>query len=121
MIDKVAGASQTQSFTNSRVEASRFNPESATDIQVLERQEEESQQEPVTKEKLQNAIHGMNELLSASSTHVKFEFHEDLKEYYVTIVDNQSNEVIKEIPNKKVLDMFAAMTEFVGLMVDKKA
>jgi flagellar protein FlaG len=28
--------------------------------------------------------------------------------------------VVKEIPSKKVLDMYAAMTEFVGLMVDKK-
>ena len=62
----------------------------------------------------------MNEFLSASNTHLKFEFHDELKEYYVTIVDNHSQEVVRGIPAKKMLDMFATMTEFVGLMVDKK-
>ena len=43
-----------------------------------------------------------------------------LKEYYVTIVDDRTQEIVKEIPAKKMLDMHAAMTEFVGLLVDKK-
>jgi flagellar protein FlaG len=58
--------------------------------------------------------------LHASNTHLKFEFHDKLQEYYVTIVDEQTKEVVREIPAKKILDMYAAMTEFVGLMVDKK-
>jgi flagellar protein FlaG len=94
--------------------------EEVKQLQVQERQQEEIIKEPVTKEKVEDVVRGMNEFLSASNTHLKFEFHEKLQEYYVTIVDDRSKEVIKEIPSKKVLDMFAAMTEFVGLMVDKK-
>jgi flagellar protein FlaG len=77
-------------------------------------------QEPHTKEKLENAVKGMNDFLSASNSHLKFQYHEKLKEYYVTIVDGKTNEVVKEIPSKKLLDVFAAMNEYIGLMVDKK-
>ncbi|PLR73720.1 flagellar protein FlaG [Bacillus sp. UMB0728] len=74
----------------------------------------------VKKEKLDDIIDGMNEFLQPSNTSLKFELHEKLNEYYVTIVDDITHEVVKEIPSKKMLDMYAAMTEFVGLMVDKK-
>jgi flagellar protein FlaG len=77
-------------------------------------------QDPHTKEKLEKAVKGMNDFLSASNTHLKFQYHEKLKEYYVTIVDSKTDEVVKEIPSKKLLDMFAAMNEYIGLMVDKK-
>ncbi|MCA1040469.1 flagellar protein FlaG [Bacillus infantis] len=73
-----------------------------------------------SKEKLDDIIDGMNEFLQPSNTSLKFELHEKLNEYYVTIVDNDTHEVVKEIPSKKMLDMYAAMTDFVGLMVDKK-
>ena len=76
--------------------------------------------DPHTEEKLEKAIKGMNDFLSASNTHLKFQYHEKLKEYYVTIVDGKTDEVVKEIPSKKLLDMFAAMNEYIGLMVDKK-
>ncbi len=82
--------------------------------------EKVSYQNKVNKEKLDNVIEGINEFLQPSNTSLKFELHEKLNEYYVTIVDNDTHEVVKEIPSKKMLDMYAAMTEFVGMMVDKK-
>lgn len=116
MIEKVTGrVPQIQSFSN--------KPEIIQDtkqLEMLERLKEDTQSEPVTQEKLQNVVQGMNEFLSASNTHLKFEFHDRLKEYYVTIVDDVTREVVREIPAKKMLDMYAAMTEFVGLMVDQK-
>ena len=73
-----------------------------------------------SKEQVMDAIDGVNEGLKSVNTHIKFELHEKLNEYYVTVVDNITNEVIKEIPSKKWLDLYADMTEFVGLFVDKK-
>ena len=75
----------------------------------------------LSKEDLTNVVNGMNEFLKASpQTHLKFEFHDQLNEYYVTLVDEVTNEVVREILPKKLLDMFAAMTEYIGIMVDKK-
>ncbi|USK49564.1 flagellar protein FlaG [Bacillus sp. CMF12] len=65
-------------------------------------------------------VDSMNEFLQASHTSLKFVLHDELNEYYVTLVDDLTQEVVKEIPSRKMLDMYAAMTEFVGLMVDKK-
>ncbi|MBL4952932.1 flagellar protein FlaG [Neobacillus sp. OS1-32] len=88
---------------------------------VTAEKQEQPQQDVLTKEKTEKVIKSMNDFLKESNSHLKFQFHEKLKEYYVTIVDDETNEVIKEIPPKKMLDMYAAMTDFLGLLVDKKA
>jgi flagellar protein FlaG len=72
------------------------------------------------KEKVKEIVDGMNKFMEASATALKFEFHEKLNEYYVKIIDEKTKETVREIPPKKMLDFYAAMTEFIGLMVDKK-
>jgi flagellar protein FlaG len=79
------------------------------------------QKQPHSKEKTEKVITSMNNFLKESNSHLKFRFHDQLHEYYVAIVDDTTDEVIKEIPPKKLLDMYAAMTDFLGLLVDKKA
>ncbi|MBO1511731.1 flagellar protein FlaG [Metabacillus bambusae] len=71
-------------------------------------------------EEVENIVNSMNDFLQASYTHVKFEFHEKLNEYYVTIVDNETDEVVREIPSKKLLDIYSAMAEFLGFIIDEK-
>ncbi|MGM0876465.1 MAG: flagellar protein FlaG [Bacillota bacterium] len=73
-----------------------------------------------TKEELEKVINSINEFLQPSNTHIKFELHEKLNEYYVKVVDNHTQEVVREIPSKKWLDIYASMTEFLGLIIDKK-
>lgn len=72
------------------------------------------------KEKVEEVVKGLNEFLNPAHTSIKFKFHEKLNEYYVTVVDDNTNEVIKEIPSKKLLDTYAMMAEHLGLLVDKK-
>jgi flagellar protein FlaG len=73
-----------------------------------------------SKEELEKVIGAMNELIKPSHTASKFVLHEKLNDYYVQIVDEVTQEVIKEIPNKKFLDMYAQMIDFMGIFVDKK-
>ena len=70
--------------------------------------------------KAKQLIDSMNTFLETSNTQLRFKFHDQLNEYYVTIVDPQTEEVIREIPSKKLMDIHAAMREFVGLLVDRK-
>ncbi|MBE1555025.1 flagellar protein FlaG [Sporosarcina limicola] len=63
---------------------------------------------------------GMNKFLAGSNTQLRFEFHEKLKEYYVTIIDPITQKVVKEIPSRKLLDFHAAMRDFAGVFVDRK-
>ncbi|WHZ05399.1 flagellar protein FlaG [Neobacillus sp. YX16] len=87
---------------------------------VTPEKQEQRQQHGQSREKTEKVIASINDFLKASNSHLKFEFHDDLQEYYVTLVDDKTNEVIREIPSKKLLDMYAEMTEYVGLLVDKK-
>ncbi|TYR76055.1 flagellar protein FlaG [Rossellomorea vietnamensis] len=118
MIEKVTGGSSAfQSISTSQ---SSETKEIEKIHKVQDDRRDSTTQEPVTKEKVEEVVTGVNEFLNASDTSIQFQFHEKLKEYYVTIVDNNSKEIVREIPAKKMLDMYAAMTEFIGLMVDKK-
>jgi len=74
----------------------------------------------LSKEKTGKVIDSMNDFLKASNSHLKFEYHEKLQEYYVTLVDETTNEIVREIPPKKLLDMYAAMNEYLGILIDKK-
>lgn len=62
----------------------------------------------------------MNKFLESADTQLRFKFHEELKEYYVTLVDSKTDEVVKEIPSKKLMDMHAEMKKFLGLLIDRK-
>ncbi|AOV08489.1 flagellar protein FlaG [Sporosarcina ureilytica] len=62
----------------------------------------------------------INKFLTSTDSHLKFELHEELNEYYVTIVNTETDEVIKEIPAKKLMDIHAAMKEFLSVFIDRK-
>lgn len=72
------------------------------------------------KEQIEELVKGLNEFLTPVHTSLKFEFHEKLNEYYVAVINDNTKEVIKEIPPKKLLDLYAAMAEMMGIIVDKK-
>lgn len=73
-----------------------------------------------TKEKIQQAVDSINEIFEINKSELKFVFHEGLEEYYVQLVDSQTEEVVKEIPSKKILDVFYEMQKLVGMIVDEK-
>lgn len=71
-------------------------------------------------EKVQQMTDSLNSILETTNSKLKFEFHDELEKYYVTLVDAETEEIVKEIPNKKLMDMYAAMLDFLGLVIDKK-
>ena len=56
------------------------------------------------------------------SKYVRFEFsvHEATNKVMVKVVDKATDELIREIPPEKILDMVAKMWELAGLFIDKK-
>ena len=87
-------------------------------IQEKVQQQDNEQQLPL--DKALQMTDSINKFLETANTQLRFKFHEKLNEYYVTIVDSSTDEVIREIPSKKLLDIHAEMREFVGLLVDRK-
>ncbi|KAA0548798.1 flagellar protein FlaG [Bacillus sp. BGMRC 2118] len=101
-------------------ERARVNPSEKLLVIDQHAAEQTDRNPELTKEKLEEVVKSMNQFLKPSHTSLKFQLHDELQEYYVSIVDDITKEVVREIPSKKLLDMYAAMTEFLGLVVDKK-
>lgn len=73
-----------------------------------------------TKTKVKEAVKKMNEMLDVNNSASKFMYHEGLERYYVTVVDRETEEVVKEIPPKRLLDSFYEMQKMLGMIVDEK-
>ena len=69
-------------------------------------------------EKLKKAIERMNEQLPNSEA--KFGIHEATNRVMIKLVDKDTQEVIKEIPPEKTLDMLAKSMEIAGVLLDQK-
>lgn len=92
----------------------------AETIMLYESQSETTYVIKSDKDKLQQAIDTMNEFFEINNSAMKFVFHEELEKYYVQLVNTDTDEVIREIPSKKMLDVFYEMQKLAGIIVDEK-
>jgi len=60
------------------------------------------------------------ELLQHKHTQLNFSVHEKTDRVMVRITDQDTGDVIREIPSEEFLDMAAKLQEMVGLMFDMK-
>lgn len=80
-----------------------------------------SSEKQYTEEQVIKAIEKANKSFESFERRFEISVHDRLKNAIMIKVINSSNdEVIREIPSKKLLDMVANMLEVAGLLVDKK-
>ncbi|OPX45665.1 flagellar protein FlaG [Ruminiclostridium hungatei] len=75
---------------------------------------------PVSEKIVIEAIQKANKAISGGNRRFEFSIHEKTNEIVVKVFDSQTNELIREIPNEKVLDMVAKMCEMAGILVDER-
>lgn len=69
---------------------------------------------------IDEALKKINNFLKGEHTHAEYSYHKELKTMMIKVIDEDTKEVVLEIPPKKILDMVASMLKQVGLL-DKKA
>lgn len=69
-------------------------------------------------ETVKRAVEQLNKNMSHSEA--IFGIHEATNRVTIKIVDTETNEVIKEIPPEKTLDMIAKVWEMAGILVDER-
>lgn len=72
------------------------------------------------KEQLDDLVSEANKLLNPELTEMHYVLHDKLNKYYVQVEDVRTHQVIREIPPKKFMDMYAAIAEKLGLIVNKR-
>lgn len=79
-----------------------------------------SQDQEINRKELDKSLSKLNRFLEDESVHAEYSVHEDFRTIMIKIIDDNTKEVILEIPPKKVLDMIASICKQFGL-IDKKA
>ncbi|MDF2065809.1 flagellar protein FlaG [Bacillus sp. Cr_A10] len=88
--------------------------------QIMQSEQKANEKESFPKDKVQKAVDALNEFMTVQNRNSKFVMHDGLDRYYVEVVDAETDEVIREVPPRKLLDAFYTMQKFLGMIVDEK-
>ncbi|WIV12019.1 flagellar protein FlaG [Proteiniborus sp. MB09-C3] len=77
-------------------------------------------QKKYTEEELKSAITSVNKAINPYDRKLEFSIHEATRLISVKVIDTNTDEVIREIPPEKILDMVAKLWEIAGIIVDQK-
>ncbi|MDR3121367.1 MAG: flagellar protein FlaG [Clostridiales bacterium] len=78
------------------------------------------QDENVSEKVIQEAVDKANRVLFGSDRKFEISFHEKTRELMVKVVDTRTNETIREIPPKKIVDLVVNLCEMAGILFDEK-
>lgn len=74
-----------------------------------------------SEQQIKSAISQANsKLRSPHRTRCEFSYHEETKRVSIKVLDNDTQEVIREIPPEETLEMVQKMWELAGFIVDEK-
>ena len=76
----------------------------------------------ISPEKVKSAVDDLNKQIKSNlrRTQCSFKYHEETNRISITVIDSDTDEVIREIPPEKALDMLAKAWELAGLLVDER-
>ncbi len=91
----------------------------AQDTNEQGRMEVENAKE-VSPEKVKKAVSEINQKIKPTHTSCQFSYHEETNRISIKVINDDTDEVIREIPPEKTLDMIAKTLELEGILVDEK-
>jgi flagellar protein FlaG len=72
------------------------------------------------REDLEKAVEETNKTIFKDEEKFEFQIHERTGRFMVKLVNTDTDEVIKEIPPEKILDLVASIWDLVGILVDER-
>jgi len=94
--------------------------DAALSFAAKEKQQEDQGRHTDLKD-LENAIEKANRSFKSFNRRFEYSVHDRLNKVMVKVIDSSSDQVIREIPPEKLLDVVANMLEVAGIIVDEKA
>ena len=99
-----------------QIEVLPFGTGNGTDAQAQEQVENPEN----ASRRIKNAVEHANKTMRHAKTTCEFSYHEETKRVSIKVIDEETEEVIREIPPEETLEMISKMWELAGLMVDEK-
>jgi flagellar protein FlaG len=97
-------------YTNEDVSISEVKNDS--EQQLLDNN---AKKQEYNEKELDNAIHKINNFMKDDNVYAEYSYHKETKTTMIKLIDENTKEVILEIPPKKILDMVASMCKQFGL------
>ena len=70
--------------------------------------------------KIKAALDEANNRLKQTRTRCEFAYHDETNRISIKVIDKNTNELVREIPPEKTLEMLEKIWEIAGLLVDEK-
>ncbi len=80
----------------------------------------EKRELPVSEKVVLEAIERANKAISIANRRLEYSIHDKTKEIVVKVINTETEEVIREVPPEKMLDMVACIWEMIGIIVDER-
>jgi uncharacterized FlaG/YvyC family protein len=74
----------------------------------------------VSETQISEAVRRANKSLEWAKRHFEYSFHDKTNTFVVRVYDSESEELIREIPPERILDLVARLWEIAGLIVDER-
>lgn len=113
-----AGIEKTEFLKETNVEI-RKAPK--TENIIKEGIEKEKEKREFSHEDLSEAIEKANKSFKPHNRKLEFNNHDKSNRILVKVIDTNTDEVIREIPPEKIVDMVANMMEIAGIFLDERA
>lgn len=103
-------------FPGQKMERSQETPRPVVD----RKQDTSSAREEVPREEIEKATEKLNRLMGIMDKRLQFRIHEETGRIMVKVIDDETGDVLDEIPAQRTLDILASFNQLVGLLVDKR-
>ena len=74
----------------------------------------------ISETQISEAVRRANRSLEWAKRHFEYSVHEKTNTFVVRVYDSESDELIREIPPERILDLVARLWEIAGLIVDER-
>jgi len=106
----------TDTFQGQKTERSQDTP-----LKVVDKKSDvPSAREEIPREQVEKATEKLNRLMGIIDKRLKFSVHSNPDCVVVKVVDQETGDVLNEIPSKQALDLLSSFSDTVGLVVNKK-
>ncbi|WP_068783804.1 flagellar protein FlaG [Paenibacillus phocaensis] len=75
---------------------------------------------PTQEKTVPELVESVNKKLEQLGTHIQVKVHEKTNTIMVLVMRDETNEIIREIPSEKMLDLIYNISQKVGIFVDEK-
>ncbi|MBU1659014.1 flagellar protein FlaG [bacterium] len=73
-----------------------------------------------SKEQMQDLVDQLNKAMAPMSTNLKFGFDNSDEVFFVSVIEAQTNKMIRRFPAEKAMDFLPKMQEVTGMLFDSK-